>query len=124
MKFGNRQKGMGIGAWLLTILIFGSGLTLGLKLVPVYMDHQTMVSILTKMSQEGGMTIRGNNQLRDEIQRRFRLNNIRDFNLKDNIQFERDVEGITMTLVYAEQFELIHNLTLVADFNEQFRLED
>ena len=124
MKFSNRQKGMGVGGWLLTILIFGSGLTLGLKLVPVYMDHQTMVSILTKMSAEDGMTIRRNNQLREEIQRRFRLNNIRDFNLQDHIQFERDADGVTMTLAYDAHFELVHNLTLVADFNEQFRLEN
>lgn len=124
MKFGNRQRGMGIGGWMLLILIFGGTLSVSLKLVPVYMDHNTMVNILTKLADEDGVGNMRNAALRDEIKRRFRLNNIREFNIEDNIDFDRGPNGTTLLMVYDVRVPLIKNLTLVADFDERFRLRN
>ena len=124
MRFRSRQKGMGVGGWLLMILIIGGGVSIGLKLVPVYMDHNTMNNVLTKMASEDGHGSKLKDHIRDEIRKRFRVNNIRDFNLRDNLRIERDAEGTTVVLDYQTRVPLVANVELVATFTEQYRLQD
>lgn len=118
-----RQHG-GMGSLIFAILIFGGALSLGAKLVPLYMDHNTMSSILDKMSEEQGMGSRGDSAIRDEMRKRFKLNNIREFDLREHVQIERHGRGTDLILDYEVRVALVSNLDLIASFDKKVELRD
>ena len=94
-----RQRG-NAGGYIIAILLFGALLTLGSRLGPLYMDHNTMSNILDKMGDEQGLGSKGDGELRDIIKKRFKLNNIRDFDIKQHIQFVRTGRGTDIVMDY------------------------
>lgn len=124
MAFGKRQKGLGVGGWLLLILVFGGSLTVGLKLFPVYMDHNTMAGVLDSLAEQEGLGAKRTDAIRSAILQRFKVNNIRDFNHKEFLDIKRDEDGAIVRLDYEVRIPLIANVDLVADFQKQVRLQN
>jgi hypothetical protein len=123
MKFANRQKGLGVGGWLILILLFGGALTIGMKLFPVYMDHNTMEGVLDGLAAEEGHSTKRLNDVQDLITKRFRLNNIRDFDFKNKMKIKREAEGVSVTLSYEERIPLVANVELLATFHKEVLLK-
>lgn len=99
-------------------------MSLGAKVVPVYMDHNTMSTILDKMAEEPGMGSRGDGGIREEMRKRFKLNNIRDFDLGEHVTIERHGRGTDVLLDYEVRMPLVSNLDLVAHFSKKVELRD
>ncbi|MBL6689216.1 MAG: DUF4845 domain-containing protein [Pseudomonadales bacterium] len=118
-----RQNGA-MGSLIFAILIFGGMISLGAKVVPVYMDHNTMSTILDKMAEEPGMGSRGDGGIREEMRKRFKLNNIRDFDLGKHVSIERHGRGTDVMLDYEVRIPLVSNLDLLASFNKKVELRD
>lgn len=118
-----RQNGA-MGSLIFAILIFGGMISLGAKVVPVYMDHNTMSTILDKMADEPGMGSRGDGGIREEMRKRFKLNNIRDFDLGEHVSIERYGRGTDVMLDYEVRIPLVSNLDLIASFNKKVELRD
>jgi hypothetical protein len=57
-------------------------------------------------------------ELEDMIKKRFRVNNIRDFNHKDNLQVKRGKSGVEVILDYEVRVPLFYNLDLIARFDK------
>lgn len=123
MNLPGRQSGIGITGWMVLILLFGGGLTIGLKLFPVYSDHNTMAGILDGMAAEKGMAAKRNIDIQNIVEQRFKINNIRDFNLKENLKVARDRDGVVVTIDYQVKMPLVHNLELLASFNKSVELQ-
>lgn len=119
-----RQKGMGVISWLVVIAIFGFVLSLGLKVIPWYLENGTMVRVLDDMALESGMGSKTTPQIDKILKQRFRVNNILVFNFKENILLVRDSDGVTITLAYEERGNVIRNLDLVAAFSHTVKLRD
>lgn len=123
MKFANRQKGLGVGGWLIMILLFGGALTIGMKLFPVYMDHNTIVGVLDGMAAEDGYSPQRINAIQDAITKRFRLNNIRDFDYDNRMKIKREAEGVRVVVSYEERIPLVANVQLLATFHKEVMLK-
>ena len=113
-----RQRGLSFFGWLLTIMVLGSVITVGLKLIPPYIDHHKMSGVLDSMAEESGMANKRRYELEDMINKRFRVNNIRDFNHKDNLQVKRGKSGVEVILDYEVRVPLFYNLDLIARFDK------
>ena len=113
-----RQRGLSFFGWLLTIMVLGSVITVGSKLIPPYIDHHTMSGVLDSMAEESGMANKRLYELEDMIKKRFRVNNIRDFNHKDNLQVKRGKSGVEVILDYEVRVPLFYNLDLTARFDK------
>ncbi|MEX2326748.1 MAG: DUF4845 domain-containing protein [Pseudomonadales bacterium] len=124
MRFGNRQEGLGFTGWLLLILVFGGALTLGLKLVPIYMEHNTMAGVLDGIAAEPGMAQKKNDEIMSMVAKRFNLNNVRDFDLKENIVIKRDRSGAQIVLDYEVRMPFAYNVDMVASFRKEVELRD
>jgi hypothetical protein len=118
-----RQHG-NMGGYLLIFLLLGGSLTLGSKLVPLYMDHNTMSGLLDKMAEEPGMGAKGDTALRDAMRKRFKLNNIRDFDVKKHTKIDRTGRGTDIIMDYEVRMKLVHNLDIVAAFDKKVELRD
>ena len=119
-----QQQGMGLTGWLFVIAIFGFALTISMKTLPLYLDHTTMLGVMTGMAEEKGMASKSSAQLSKILEQRFRVNNILEFNYKENVTLERSDRSVTVTLRYEERVPLIRNLDLIASFNDSVELKD
>ncbi|MDA1300603.1 MAG: DUF4845 domain-containing protein [Proteobacteria bacterium] len=119
----NRQRG-GVGSWVIIIIILGGSLSMGLKLVPLYMDHSTMSKVLDRMSEEEGVSTKGKKEIQDMVIQRFKLNNIRDFPVRDELEINRSGKGTELALNYEVRIKLISNLDLIASFDKTVKLRD
>ena len=121
----NRGRQMGaLGGYIIAILVFGGLLTIASRLLPPYMDHNTMSNIMDKMQDETGLGVKTEFQLIDLMKKRFKLNNIRDFPIHEHIDFKRSGRGTDVVLDYEVRIPLISNLDVIASFNKEIELRD
>jgi hypothetical protein len=111
-----------MGSIMVTLLVVAAAISMGTQLIPLYMDHNTMGTIMEKMSQEDGLALSTDTALRDTMRKRLRMNNIREFNLKENLNTERSKRGTELVLNYEVRIHLVHNLDLIATFDKKVPL--
>ena len=122
-RFGRRQRG-NAGGYILAILFLGGAITMGSKLIPLYLDHNTMSSIIDKLAEEPGMGNKDDIELRNILKKRFKLNNIRDFDLNTHVTFRRSGRGTEIVMDYEVRLPMVQNLDIIASFNKEKELRD
>jgi len=119
----HRQRGS-IGSILVILLVLASAVSLGSRVIPLYLDHNTMGAIMEKMSLENGLALESEGNIRDTMRKRLKINNIRDFDLKEHLKIDRSKVGTELVLDYEVRIELVSNLSLIAAFNKKVSLRD
>tara|TARA_B100001964_G_scaffold148807_1_gene163954 strand:+ start:362 stop:742 length:381 start_codon:yes stop_codon:yes gene_type:complete len=124
IHFPRKQAGMGAAGWMLMLAVFGSVLTVGLKLVPLYLDHNTMSKILDGLAEEEGVSQKRDGTISKMIQKRFKLNNIRDFKVRDNVEVKRSRDGVDIIMDYEVRLKFAGNVDLIASFDKSVKLKN
>ena len=110
------QRGVSkFGLLMLFVLVTGF-LTAGLKVAPLYLDHNLIAGICEELVDNGeaaNMTI---TDVRNRVSNSLRINNITGFDLSDITMRKENNEAI-ITIDYERRVELIANLDIVAKFN-------
>lgn len=110
------QRGVSkFGLLMLFVLVTGF-LTAGLKVAPLYVDHNLIAGICEELVDNGeaaNMTI---TDVRNRVSNSLRINNITGFDLSDITMRKENNEAI-ITIDYERRVELIANLDIVAKFN-------
>jgi len=119
----HRQRGS-IGSILVILLVLASVVSLGSRVIPLYLDHNTMGTIMEKMSLENGLALESEGNIRDTMRKRLKINNIRDFDLKEHLKIDHSKVGTELVLDYEVRIELVSNLSLIAAFNKKVSLRD
>ena len=119
----HRQRGS-IGSVMITLLIIASLVSVGSRLAPLYLDHNTMSSVMEKMSKENGLALQREADIRETMSKRLKINNIRDFDLKKHLTVVRSKAGTELVLDYEERVHLVNNLSLIAVFDKKVPLRD
>ena len=119
----SRQRGA-LGGYLIGIILFGGLLTFLARLGPLYYDHNIMSNVLDAMGMEAGLSNRTDNDLRDMIKQRFKLNNIREFDIEEHVDFERSGKGTSIVMDYEVRMPLLGNVDMIASFNKTVSLRD
>ena len=109
--------GMLIG---LSLLV--SVLTLVLKLGPHYIDFQTMKSIFNALPSSEVHTM-SKNDIYSALRKRFKVNSLRDFDVKDIVSIERQKTGTTVTVAYERRENIVANVDAVLSFSEQYQFK-
>lgn len=122
MGFQKQQKGLSFVGWLVLILIFGGGLTLGLKLVPLYVDYNIQSKVMEQMATEINPAISTNGDIKDMLKKRFEMNNIRGFDYKKNFSIDRRTERTRLILDYKVDIPVIANVDLLVSFHKEVEL--
>ena len=121
---GKHQQRGSVGGVLVILLLLASAFSVGSRVIPLYLDHNTMGNIMEKMSLEDGLALQNEANIRDTMRKRLKLNNIRDFDLKENLKIDRSKVGTELVLDYEVRVDLVSNLSLIAAFNKKVPLRD
>ena len=120
----NYSRGMGTGGWIFLIFVVGGVVTIGTKLAPLYLDHNTMSSILDGLASEQGIVDKRTDDIDDMIRKRFKMNNIRDFDFKKGMKITRPEDRVVVDLNYEVRVPLIGNVDLVAHFDHHTEMRN
>jgi hypothetical protein len=96
--------------------------TLLMRLGPHYIDWQTMRSIIGDLptSQVHSMS---KDEIRTTLKKRFRVNSLRDFDLKEIITIDRAKTGTVLKIDYERREFIVANVDVVLTFSEQYQYQ-
>jgi hypothetical protein len=112
-----------IAGFVLGLHILASVVFVGSRLTP-YLDHNTMVTVMQKMSQENDLALLNDAKIRETMGVRLEINNIRKFDLKENLKISRGANRVELVLGYEIRIDLFANLYLIAVFENKVPLRD
>ncbi len=102
-----------------TIAFLGLAVTVGLKVGPVYLDHQTLGSVMNSVLAEARDGSRpSKKKVRKMINNRLMTNRL-DFLKESDIVLERGKSTMTIVLDYERRVPVMFNVDAVVKFNEQ-----
>ncbi len=102
------------------LVILVAGLTFGLKVLPVYIDHNFVRGLAQTLVDSGRANTMTQAEIREEIASSMRVNNVRDFDLA-SISSSRANGANTISIVYERRIPLVANLDIVVSFDDQIQ---
>ena len=116
-RMGARQRGMTGFGMLMMLGIVGLSALLGMRIVPIYLDHFVVKSSMQALKQDLETRQMSAAEVRQTIGRRFDINNVTHIGEKD-VKIRQNGQGMIVELAYEDRRPLIGNLEVVAKFSE------
>jgi hypothetical protein len=116
LKSLREQAGVSKFGIVMMFILVVSFLTFGLKVVPLYVDHNLISGVCEELIENGeaaNMTI---TEIRQRVSNTLRINNVTDFDLS-SITLRKENDQAIITIAYERRVELAANLDVVAKFN-------
>lgn len=112
----NRQVGASKFGLLMMFLLIAAFLTFGLKVVPLYVDHNLITGVCEELIENGEAANMTTNDVRQRVSNTLRINNVLGFDLS-SITVRKENDQAIITIDYERRVELMANLDVVAKFN-------
>lgn len=110
------QRGVSKMGLLLVAVMLGFFFTFGLKVGPIYVDHNLIVGLCQDLIDNGEANNMTVNDVRNRVSNTLRINNITDFDLS-SIRMRKESDEAIITVAYEKRVPLIANLDIVAVFD-------
>jgi hypothetical protein len=110
------QRGVSKMGLLLVAVLLGFFFTFGLKVGPIYVDHNLIVGLCQDLIDNGEANNMTVSDLRNRVSSTLRINNITDFDLS-SIRMRKESDEAIITVAYEKRVPLIANLDIVAVFD-------
>lgn len=108
------ERGMTLIGFLIVLGIAMFAIYIGMKLVPIYLNHYSVVKSMESMAAEPGAPNMSEGRIRDLLSRKFETSYVKHIRPRD-IQIVRS-NGIDMIAKYEVREDLIGNLDAVVSF--------
>ena len=116
----SRQRGISSAGVLLIAALLGLFFTVGLKVGPLYVDHNLITGLCQDLIDNGEANSMTVTEVRDRISSTLRINNVTDFDL-NSIRLRKENGEAIITVAYEKRVPLIANLDILATFDESLR---
>ena len=114
-----RPAGMS-GLSLIVVLTLVAGLiVVSLRLGPHYIDWQTLNSIMQDLPSTKIHEM-DKREIREMLTKRYKINNIRDLNLREVVSIERKKDTTNITVNYEVREPMFYNVDAMLTFNETY----
>ncbi len=110
------QRGVSKSGILLVAVLIGLFFTVGLKVGPLYIDHNLITDICQELVDNGEANNMNVSDLRSRVSNSLRINNVTGFNL-DDIRMRKENGQAIITIAYERRLPMIANLDIVAVFD-------
>ncbi len=110
-----KQHGFSKMGFLLLFIMIGGGLSVGFKVVPLYVENSIVTdycNVLIESGEAANLTV---TELRNKVGDNLRINNVQDFDTRSITMTKKDGNP-TITISYERRKELFLNLDVVAKF--------
>ncbi len=111
------QRGLTLGSLLLLLILVAPAAGFAIKVVPVYVDHNLMVSVTRSLIESRGSTLT-QGQLRQEVADSLRINNVRQIDPRRAITLTHISGHPQARIRYERRVPLIYNIDVIVNFDE------
>jgi hypothetical protein len=113
------QLGMGMSSWLIIVVIVGLMASQLFKVIPSYIDNQTLRSKLQELAfTPEGVESKSLSELRSTLNNSLRINNIRDVP-NDSIEIKRQDGRVVININYEKRIPMFFNVDVLLTFKNQ-----
>jgi hypothetical protein len=119
-----KAQGLAFSEILIWVTIMIALASIATKFVPVYLDHQTAVSIVEDFAQSSDLDVLTVSELEETLARRFQLNNLQDFVRENRLKIKNRSGRLEAVLQYEVRGDLAVNIDYVIAFDDSIRLDD
>lgn len=117
-----QQRGLSLISWMVVIGVAVFFAMVGLKSLPIYLNHYKVVSIMKNVASQPGAADETSADLRSSFERRFDIDMVKHVSEKD-IKIAGSAGGKkAMTLDYEVRVHMFYNIDTVYIFKESFPL--
>ena len=116
LKSFKEQVGVSKFGLLMVFILVVSFMTFGLKVVPLYVDHNLISGICEELIENGEAANMTTTEIRQRVSNNLRINNVTDFDLS-SITMLKESDQAIITIAYERGVELAVNLDVVAKFD-------
>jgi hypothetical protein len=113
------QVGMSFLGILVVVIVVVSAMTLVMKLGPHYIDFYAVKSVIEDLPAQKVHEM-SRQEILESLQKRFKVNNLRDFKVVDILKIERGRDETVLQVDYEQREHLVANVDIVLSFSEQF----
>lgn len=115
-----KQRGFSKLGLVFMLVALVSALTVGLKVLPVYIDHNFVRGVAEALLESGRASSMTQAELRNEIAASLRVNNVRDFDL-NSISTSRANGASIISITYERRIPLVANIDIILSFDDQIQ---
>ncbi|MDX1625693.1 MAG: DUF4845 domain-containing protein [Wenzhouxiangellaceae bacterium] len=116
------QRGMTLIGFLIVLAGALFVAYIGMKLVPIYLNHYSVVSSMKSLAEEPGSANFSDGRIRDLMKRRFSTSYVKHVEPND-LKIERGSGGTRLIVRYEVREDLIGNLDAVVTFERVQQLD-
>jgi hypothetical protein len=113
----HRQRGATFLGMVVILLILGSALYAGIRLVPVYLEYGKVLRSLEQVRDEHAAISTNKGLLLRSLERRWDVEDIRHIDWKE-VKIDKTAGGFDLTADYAAEVPFAGNLYMVAKFKK------
>ncbi len=122
MNMRSKQRGVSFLSWALILGLVSIAALLAVRLIPPYIDYRTIVTLIEALPNQSVHTM-SKLEVRDALQKRFLINNIRDLKVNDVVEIQKKREGTILRLHYEVRDHLLYNVYVVVAFDRSFNYQ-
>ncbi len=115
----SHQRGAGTLGWLVGACALVAVITLFLRLGPAYLDFRTLQAVMNGLPADEVHEM-DKSSVRELLKKRFKINNIRDMEVRDIVSIERTKKSTQVTINYEVRQHILFNVDAVLTFDESY----
>jgi hypothetical protein len=115
----SRQRGLSVTGWILTIIavvLFGS---MAAKLVPIYLEFNTISTLVQSVLKDPKVGLKSVNEITSDIDKRFGINNV-DMISHNDLIVRKDGAKVEVIADFEVRTNFIKNIDFVVSFDRTF----
>ena len=116
----SRSGGASIAGIILSLTGLVVVITLALRLGPHYMDWRTMNTVFENLHRQPIQDM-SKTKIREAVAKGFRINSLRDFDLKNMLVINADKEKTILTVSYEQREHIAMNVDVVLTFSKSYQ---
>ena len=115
-----RQAGMSGSGWFIVIIIVMGAASVGMRLIPHYLQHDSINGLILSLLEQPDLAGMNGSKIRRELTQMMKLNNIRDFELRDKLEVQKGAGTLEMDFKYEVREHMFWNVDVVLSFEEHY----
>ncbi|MCK5889175.1 MAG: DUF4845 domain-containing protein [Methylococcales bacterium] len=116
-----KQKGLTFIGLMLILVLFSFITLLGLKVVPLYMNHNKLVSVLEDVRNLDNVEQLSKNEITSTLTKRINMNFVDKVDINDFYLIKRS-NYLSVELKYERVAKIFGNLSALVEFHESFEV--
>ena len=116
MHSHRHQKGIGFLGLTFVVVVLGTLVLLGFKVLPAYIQYFTVKGALSEITRNPELKNASLPEIRSAFDKRAMVNDIKVIQGKE-LEIERGADGFTVSANYSQQIPLFENVSALIDFS-------